>query len=135
MLGLMTYMLPGLAIESDAASLGAQAGSIRDVNPTGDTNNCVNCAIATDATLAGRPASALPGEVTQISELEKTFGGHFKPIASPSAAAAQLKRAGNGARAIVFGARGPNEAGHVFNAVNQNGTVRFLDGQTGSAAS
>ncbi|MGX9274289.1 VENN motif pre-toxin domain-containing protein [Pantoea ananatis] len=40
------------------------AGSIRNVNPgcpgPGRTHNCVNCSIATDATLAGNPASALP---------------------------------------------------------------------------
>lgn len=37
------------------------AGSIRRVNPLGGAQNCVNCAIATDATLAGRPASAPSG--------------------------------------------------------------------------
>jgi hypothetical protein len=40
------------------------AGSIRKVNPgyptSGRTQNCVNCAIATDATLSGNPATALP---------------------------------------------------------------------------
>ena len=43
------------------------------------------------------------------------------------------RRAGPGARGIVFGARGSN-VGHVFNGVNQNGTIRFLDGQTGTPA-
>lgn len=42
--------------------------------------------------------------------------------------------AGAGARGMVFGSRG-SDVGHVFNAVNQGGTVRFLDGQTGAAAS
>lgn len=40
------------------------AGSIKNVNPgypePGRTHNCVSCLIATDATLAGNPASALP---------------------------------------------------------------------------
>ncbi len=40
------------------------AGSIKNVNPgypdSGRTHNCVNCAVATDATLAGNPTSALP---------------------------------------------------------------------------
>lgn len=40
------------------------AGSINNVNPgypeAGRTHNCVNCTIATNATLAGNPASALP---------------------------------------------------------------------------
>jgi len=33
----------------------------------------------------------------------------------------------------VFGVR-VGKPGHVFNVVNQNGTVRFLDGQTGKPA-
>jgi len=37
------------------------AGSIRKVNPTGGTMNCVNCAIATDATLAGAPGIGTAG--------------------------------------------------------------------------
>ena len=57
------------------------AGSIRNVNPTGGTMNCVNCAIATDATLAGRPASALPGDTTLIGELERHFGRQSVKIA------------------------------------------------------
>lgn len=39
-----------------------------------------------------------------------------------------------GDRGIVFGARG-SDPGHVFNAVNQGGVVRFIDFQTGRAAS
>lgn len=33
---------------------------------------------------------------------------------------------------IVFGTRGPTEAGHLFNVVNQNCVIRFLDGKTGT---
>lgn len=47
-----------------AGVAGESAGTIRNVNPgypvSGRTHNCVNCSIATDATLAGNPASALP---------------------------------------------------------------------------
>ena len=43
---------------------GENAGSIKNVNPgypePGRTHNCVNCSVATDATLAGNSASALP---------------------------------------------------------------------------
>lgn len=112
-----------------------EAGSIRGVNAIGGKMNCVNCSIATDATLAGRPASALGGGPFRIDVLEKTFGGRFGapgPIGSVSEA---MSAAGSGARGIVFGSRGGGEPGHVFNAVNQNGVIRFLDGQTGRAAS
>ncbi|WP_409339111.1 toxin glutamine deamidase domain-containing protein [Pseudomonas cichorii] len=57
------------------------AGSIRNVNPcypeAGRTHNCVNCSIATDATLAGNPASALPINSTKgvpLTVLEKQYG-------------------------------------------------------------
>ena len=121
-----------------AASTGLTAGSIRNVNPgfpaAGRISNCVNCAIAADATLAGRPASALPGAATAISELEKVFGRAFRAIDNIDDAKEALINAGHGARAIIYGSRGPGEVGHVFNAVNQNGVIRFLDGQTGREA-
>ena len=40
----------------------------------------------------------------------------------------------SGKRAIIYGKRA-NGSGHVFNAVNQNGKINFIDGQTGGAAS
>ncbi|QDD88200.1 hypothetical protein CCZ28_03965 [Pseudomonas oryzihabitans] len=47
-----------------AGAVNETAGSIRGVNPcfpeAGPTHNCINCSIATDATLAENPASALP---------------------------------------------------------------------------
>ncbi|MGC6100551.1 toxin glutamine deamidase domain-containing protein [Enterobacter quasiroggenkampii] len=45
----------------------------------------------------------------------------------------QMTDAGSVSRGIVFGSYGPGQPGHVFNVVNQNGTVRFLDGQTGKS--
>jgi RHS repeat-associated protein len=110
------------------------AGSIRNVNPTGGKQNCANCAIATDATLAGNPASALPGGPTRISVLEQQFGAKFGPAGSIENVKSSLSAAGDGSRGIVFASRG-NEVGHVFNAVNQGGVVRLLDGQTGTTAS
>lgn len=40
-----------------------------------------------------------------------------------------LQDAGDGSRGIVYGY--DPKGGHVFNAVNQGGTVRFLDSQPG----
>jgi hypothetical protein len=113
----------------------AQAGSIRNVNQVGGKMNCVNCAVATDSTLAGRPASALGGGPFRISVLEKTFGGKFGPAGPIDNIAANMSAAGPGSRGIVFGSRAQGQVGHVFNVVNQNGVIRFLDGQTGGAAS
>ena len=44
-----------------------------------------------------------------------------------------MLNAGDGARGIIFGSRG-TQTGHFFNVVNQKGTIRFLDGQTGGSA-
>jgi hypothetical protein len=124
----------GAALLETRAAAGI-AGSIRNVNPLRSLTNCVNCAIATDATLAGRAASALPSGATQIALLESFFGGQFTRVSGQSAIEALMLGAGPGARGIVFGSRGAGEVGHVFNAVNQGGTIRFLDGQIGGAAS
>ena len=120
-------------------SPGEKAGSIRKVNPgyprTGRNQNCVNCAVATDATLSGNPAVALPsGGPVSISVLESQYGSRFGPATNSAGINKQMLAAGHGAKGIVFGYRNPGEVGYVFNVVNQNGIVRFLDGQTGEQA-
>jgi hypothetical protein len=138
--GLATYGVVKIAGAPGTATVAEEtAGSIRNVNPgyptTGRTQNCVNCTVATDATLSGTPATALPSSgPVGIRVLEQQYGGRFGAATTSSSIEQQLLSAGDGARGIVFGSRGPNEAGHVFNVVNQNGVVRFLDGQTGKPA-
>jgi hypothetical protein len=66
--------------------------------------------------------------------LERFFETSFKPVTGKVEIEGILTQAGNGARGIVYGSR-DGKVGHVFNAVNQGGTIRFLDGQTGSEAS
>ncbi|WP_420139756.1 PAAR domain-containing protein [Sphingomonas sp.] len=110
-----------------------EAGTIRNINAVGGDMNCVNCAIATDATLAGRPASALGGGPFRLTVLEKEFGNKFGPETSIQNISSAMQESGPGSRGIVFGSRGTN-VGHVFNVTNQKGIVRFLDGQTGKAA-
>ncbi|MCU6496569.1 hypothetical protein LPN04_02025 [Rugamonas sp. A1-17] len=123
----------GALCQDVALYLDVTAGSIRRVNTVGGTKNCVNCSVATDATLAGHPASALLGGPCRIDVLEKTFGAKFGEPGAIGKVVVTLAAAGSGARGIVFGVR-HNGVGHVFNAVNQKGVVRFLDGQTGRAA-
>lgn len=104
---------------------------------SGRTHNCVNCSVATDATLSGNPASALPVNHQNgfpLSVLEKKYGTKFKYFSSSETITQQMIHAGSGSRGIVFGSYGPGQPGHVFNVVNQNGVVRFLDGQTGKSA-
>lgn len=117
------------------------AGSIRNVNPgypdAGRTHNCVNCSIATDATLVGNPASALPINSTKgvpLTVLEKQYGAKFSDVSSTETITQHMVGGGDGARGIVFGSYGPGQPGHVFNVVNQNGVIRYLDGRTGKPA-
>lgn len=141
----------GRALTNEAGELRAATvaegpgagGAIRKVNkdlPLGNTKgtrdlNCANCAIATDATLAGKPACALPGNVTPASEVSRHFGATWsKQMTSAAEVEASMQAAGPGKRAVVFGQANNTPIGHYFNVVNQDGVVRFLDGQSGTTA-
>jgi len=121
--------------------------TIRDVNkhfagtPAGQFN-CLNCVIATDALLAGRPASAL-GFADSDGQLLKVLAADFgidvtnktavakaiKYCTSPTMIGKALKP---GEQGIVLGVRAGDATGHYFNVVNQGGAIRFLDGQIGT---
>jgi hypothetical protein len=131
--------LPRAAAAAGEAAAGEAARfSLAEVNHAypgpGRVTNCAHCALATDATLAGRPACALPGGATSIRVLEAHYGRSFKYASSSERIAGILERAGPGARGIVFASRGTRRAGHLFNAVNLDGSVRFVDGQSGGPA-
>jgi hypothetical protein len=116
------------------------AGTAPNINPgfpaVGRTQNCVNCAIATDLTFTGRPSTALPSPGPKsILGIEQELGGKFVQVGGKSDIEHVFSQLGPGARGIVFGGR-PNATGHVFNVVvNNKGAVSFFDGQTGRAAS
>ncbi len=116
----------------------------------GFQNNCQSCVIAVDSQLAGFPASAIRRNLGAaddimaspywLQNLARAVGtpNRFQPVSGYDDIVQQLHNAGTGARGIVHGMRiGPGGvplAGHVFNVVNRNGRVYFLDGQTGSLA-
>jgi hypothetical protein len=112
------------------------AGSIRRINDVGGKVNCVSCAIATDSTLAGRAASAIPGGPFQMPAAMANYapGSVGLPVTGPSGINTIMQGWGPGARGIIWGTRGA-DVGHAFNVVNQNGVIRFLDGQSGGQAS
>nr|WP_237028254.1 toxin glutamine deamidase domain-containing protein [Pectobacterium carotovorum] len=60
--------------------------------------------------------------------MEKHYGTKFKYVSSTENIIQQMTNAGSGSRGIVYGSYGIGQPGHVFNVVNQNGVVRFLDG-------
>lgn len=106
--------------------------------------NCANCAMAVDRTLGGNPASALPwtyrkvinngkvvnkityNEGTALDILEKEYDKMFIKNMSPDKIRQMLKP---GQRGIVYGYINGRDMGHVFNVVNENGVIKFLDGQ------
>jgi filamentous hemagglutinin len=98
----------------------------------------VNCAIATDATLAGRPASALPLPPgltgLPLSVIEKTFNRVFGRVSGIGAIEKIMQAAGDTARGIVYVNIEGSREGHVFNVVNQGGKIVYLDGQSGTVA-
>lgn len=109
-----------------------------EVNPrrrlgrAGRTKNCARCAIALDASLAGRPATALPGGPHSPRELAWAMDmqpEHWIRTGSREVTEGVLRYLGAGARVIVLGARSGRE-GHFFNGINVKGEARFLDGQT-----
>lgn len=131
----MVFWGLGVAAGGSKAARPTTAGSIRNVNAVAGAENCVACAIATDATLAGRPASALPGGPFGVIPSISAYLGKSAvgiPAAGVSGAVKIMQQWGPGARAIVWG-MGKKGLSHTFNAVNQGGVVRFLDGQIGGA--
>jgi hypothetical protein len=114
-------------------------GSLAEVNPGGYTDNCGACAIATDNTLAGHPTQAGNSGLMTDGQLESMYGSHFDETGGPIDIGMRVNASGHGARGIVFAWNGPREwvpgtVGHFFNVANQNGNVRFLDGQSGGYA-
>lgn len=135
--GALSFAAGGFAAAAERAGLFAAdeilVGSFRNVNPTGGLDNCLNCAFALDATLAGRPTSALPGDVTPLGDLEQKFGKFFLPVSGQEEITAIMSRFGNNSRGMVYGASLTRSPGHVFNVINKGGVIQFLDGQSGGS--
>jgi hypothetical protein len=116
----------------------------------GFRNNCQSCVVAVDHQLAGAPTSAirrLLGSNNDImassawrQQMANAVGtkNAFQSVGSYDDVVRQLHNAGDGARGIIHGMRtgpgGMSVPGHVFNVVNRNGRVFFLDGQAGKLA-
>ena len=121
---------------------GLEAGSIRNVNrdlkgkQLGD-QNCTNCVIATYHTLKGNKSTAMPKALdpktkmyvdgpVDASFLETYFNSTWKKTSRR-----QLGNIKEGEMGILYGTWKSTGEGHVLNVVNQNGNVRYLDGQVG----
>nr|HMU04372.1 RHS repeat-associated core domain-containing protein [Saprospiraceae bacterium] len=119
--------------------IGIENKAIRNVNHVNGVRigneNCVGAAIAVDATIKGRAATALPNFFNNIEsgavalDLTEMFGrstgSNFMQMVS------KIQNAGHGTTGIVTSIPGQGKLGHAFNIVNDGGTVRILDGQIG----
>ncbi|UQA95616.1 pre-toxin TG domain-containing protein [Streptomyces halobius] len=103
------------------------------VNPGNGKTNCRACVLGVERTLDGTPASALPKlRGGNYKVLEKYFPGKKFVKRSLSNIVKDVKKAGDGARGIVYG--GNPDLAHVFNVINRDGDVIFLDAQVGRAS-
>jgi hypothetical protein len=100
----------------------------------GFDHNCTRCVVATDYTLSGAPASAMPTNIGWADDVTNALGGQWTPASSYDDIVARMEALGEGARGVVLLNRGPGIEGHVFNVVFDRNGVVFLDGQTGRFA-
>ncbi|MET9489948.1 toxin glutamine deamidase domain-containing protein [Nocardia sp. NPDC006630] len=126
--------LLGAPAAGSAAPADEILAAIRTVNPGNGTMNCVNCVVTTDRVLDGLEVSAPLHGPAPIAVLEEHFGAKFAATTGRPGIEQLLSEAGDGARGVVFASNGPGQVGHVFNVINEQGTVRFLDGQSGGEA-
>ncbi|MEU2834699.1 toxin glutamine deamidase domain-containing protein [Streptomyces lavendulae] len=131
----------GGAAGGSLAGIGSGArpgGNLKGVNPTKGNANCAKCAIATDLRLQGIDAVAGPGGYTGASDLENHFGSLFRATSGRDDISRELLERGDGARGVVYGftldEHGDVDWGHFFNAANDGGNIKFLDGQAGGYA-
>jgi len=133
-----TILISDTSRVAGTPDLRAPRGSLADINQVGGSYNCVNCAIATDAQLAGFPARALGKDVPKPGQSISILSDHFESSWGPGYPSidpvlTQVERADDGARGIIYVAKRGGRDGHVLNIQNQGGRVVLLDGQRGSA--
>jgi hypothetical protein len=114
---------------------------IKDVNagrPYKDIvgTNCSFCALATESTLAGHPASAPPQPLYPtpvkwwVEHAVKTWGHQPGTYISVDDVTKVMDIWGDGNRGILLMSR-PDGTGHAINVVNMGGHVLYVDGQSG----
>ena len=127
----------------------ATDGAAPRVGGWGYQNNCQSCGEAVDRQLGGlatdtravervaNDAMSSPAWKQNIANRVGTTNT-FTSVGGYDDIIKELHAAGEGSRGIIHGMRagpgGMSLPGHVFNVVNRNGRIFFLDGQTGKLA-
>ena len=114
---------------------------VRAVNPTGDRSNTAATVNAVDAALDKVPRIAKSGGAVTADALASVHDTVAAEVGDLGEVSSFLTKAGPGARGIVtvqvelppsWANPVPVRVGHAFNAVNLDGRIAFLDGQTGA---
>lgn len=103
-------------------------------------NNCGYCSVTYDAIRRGFNVEANPKMCLSVSEWKQMWK-EFEPITVQAkrkkSALEEIKKEvvswGNGSRGTIFVQWDGRTIGHFFNIENENGVVRFIDGQNGSS--
>jgi uncharacterized protein YukE len=147
--GVVRRLFPELGETNPLFRRTAMTDDFAHAGGAGFRNNCQSCVVAVDNQLSGVPTGAVervfgkndifanPQWRQQMADAVGT-PNTFRSTTGYGDIYTELQNAGDGARGIIHGMRtGPGGmpvAGHVFNVVNRNGRVYFLDGQTGKLA-
>ncbi|APA97232.1 hypothetical protein NS506_03179 [Nocardia seriolae] len=145
----------GVAISSanaDKALFDKFFPELANINPmykTGEwgfRNNCQSCVVSVEERLAGNEVTAV--RRSDQSAYDFTWpddvlnsvgnGNSFHQVSGYKEIEQQLLDAGPGSRGIVHGAwldeNGLYDSGHVFDVINRDGKIFYVDGQTGTWA-
>ncbi|MEU9223814.1 putative T7SS-secreted protein [Streptomyces massasporeus] len=105
----------------------------KQFNPEGGNTNCTYVADAFERYMRGegiKPVPADMGGLQSLERLENVYGASFNKTDFWNMVD-HIRNSGDGARGIVAAKPGEGMPGHVFNIVNQQGRVLFIDMQTG----
>ncbi|WP_051858564.1 DUF6531 domain-containing protein [Streptomyces cellulosae] len=104
----------------------------KQFNPEGGMRNCTYVGEAFDRYLGGEGIKPVPGDMGGIQSLDRLQNAYGRTFNDTNfwGMVDHIRNSGDGARGLVA-ALPENGAGHVFNIVNQQGRVLFLDVQTG----
>ena len=124
-----------------------QDGSWEVVNPNYGTgrewnNNCGACVVAYDMRRRGLNVTATSRLSTNVRDYEKYYeGGKFQFVGGTARKAASKKKLdetilemGDGARGVIFVEWDGKTFGHFFNFEVENGTISYIDPQSGKDA-
>ncbi len=104
-----------------------------DINPADDRANCGDCARASQQTWEGDPRAAAMSADTDGEPPERMaeWAGETPREVTMAEVGERLQDLGPGSSAIV-GFDREDDVGHWFNAVNDDGEIKAVDGQSGA---